>query len=190
MNNERFGDVTARLLATQPNPPSDWPCWNEPAPALPIDDQISYMIQRNAEPRLRTPPELERHGITCPFYAMRFAIAVAVDVATATAGEDPAEMAERWRIQENAARQAAAANATIAETLLQSARPEPRLPFLETPELISAYKTSLLLQHTKTFDRIAEDARQWRQFYLRARGEPFECGERCSQPSLVLPGSP
>ena len=177
MSNERFGDIAARLLGgrTQPNPPPDWRCWNEPVPALPIDDLINHLVRSNAEPRLRTPPELERHGITCPFYAMRFAIAVAVDAATATAGEDPAEMAERWRVQEKAARQAAAANAVIAGSLLQSARrPEPRLPFIEAPGLISAYRTTLLLQHTKPFDRIAEDARQWRQFYQRARGEPFD----------------
>jgi hypothetical protein len=173
----RFGDVAERLLAghSELNPPPDWHCWTKPAPALPIDDLIARLIRRNAEPRLQSPSELkEQQNVACPFYVVRFAIAAAVDAATAMAGEEPAEMAKRWRIQEEAARQAAAANATIGEALLQSVRrPAPRLPFLETPELIGAYKTVLMLRHIGAYDRIAEDARQWREFYQRARGDPL-----------------
>lgn len=171
----QFGDVAARLLGgrTQPNPPSDWLCWKEPTPALSIDDQITSLIRRNAHPRLRSRSELD--PIACPYYGARFAIAVAVDAATATAGADPTEMAKRCRVQEEAARQATEAIATISETLLQSShRPEPRLPRLKSPELIGAYKTALMLRQMGTFERIAADARQWQTFYQRARGEPFD----------------
>jgi hypothetical protein len=76
----RFGDVAARLLGghTQPDPPTGWPCWSEPTPALPIDDLVTRLRRRNAVPRLRSPAELKERDIPCPFYAARFAIAAAV----------------------------------------------------------------------------------------------------------------
>jgi hypothetical protein len=61
----RFGDVAARLLdgRAQPDPPADWACWSVPAPALPIDDVVARLIGRNADPRLRSPAELQKRDI-------------------------------------------------------------------------------------------------------------------------------
>jgi hypothetical protein len=166
----QFGDVAARLLdgRTQPNPPPDWACWKEPVPALPIDRLITGLVHRNAPPRLRLAPELESCGVSCPYFGIRFAIAVAVDAATAAAAEDPIEMTRRWHAQEQAALRTAAENATLAETLLQPARrPTPRLPFIESPELIDAYKA--VLRHKSACERVAEDAQRWQQFYQHTR---------------------
>lgn len=173
----RFGDAAARLLngRAYSSPPDNWATWKEPSPALPIDDLIADLIRRNKEPRLLSRSELkERQGVVCPYYIARFAVAAAVDAATTAAAEDPAEMAKRWRIHEKAARQAITAIAAIDETLLSASRPAPRLPFVETPELVAAYKTVLLLRRMDSFDRIADEAQKWRRFYQQARGKPFD----------------
>lgn len=173
----RFGDAAARLLNghAYSSPPDNWATWKAPSPALPIDDLVSDLIRRNREPRLLPASELkERQGVVCPFYIARFAVAVAVDAATTAAGEDPAEMAKRWRVHEEAAHQAIAAIATIGETLLSACRPAPRLPLIETPELVNAYKTTLLVQRMGAFERIADEAQKWRRFYQQARGKPFD----------------
>jgi hypothetical protein len=173
----RFGDVAALLLAgcTQLTPPPDWRCWTEPTPLLPIDETIIALKRRNAQPRLREPAELKKQNVDCPFYFMRFAIAAAVDAATISAGNDPAEMAARYRTRAEAAEKAAAEIETLSTTVLESARsPAPRLPFLETPEVIWANKEVLAFRRRGALARIAEDAQHWLQYYQRARGEPFD----------------
>jgi hypothetical protein len=172
----RFGDVAERLLAghSEPAPPPDWRCWIEPAPALPIDEMISDLRRRNREPRLRSRPELSADGIACPFYQLRFAVAAAVDVATEAASEDPAQMAKRWRSEEEKARRAAQVIKDIAASLPYSElRPTPRLPLVEPLELISAYKMVMLLRHMGTFDCIGDYARRYRQLFQYDRGEPY-----------------
>jgi hypothetical protein len=169
-----FGDVAERLLAgrSEPTPPSDWRCWTKPTPALPIDEMISDLMRRNREPRLRSRSGLSAEGIACPFYQLRFAIAAAVDAATEAGSEDPAQMAERWHSHEKKARQAAQVIKDIAASLPHSKqRPTPRLPLVEPPELISAYKMTMLLRHMGTFDCIADHARRYRQLFQYDRGE-------------------
>ena len=173
----RFGDVAERLLAahSEPNPPPDWRCWTEPAPALPIDEMISDLMRRNREPRLRSRSELSAEGIACPFYQLRFAVATAVDAAAAAASEDPMEMAERWRSQEEKMRLAAQMVEDIAASLPHSKlRAAPRLPLVEPPEVISAYKMVMLLRHMGTFDCIADYARRYRGLFQHDRGEPYD----------------
>ena len=173
----RFGDVAERLLAghSEPNPPPDWRCWTEPAPALPIDEMISDLMRRNWEPRLRSRSELSAEGIACPFYQLRFAAAAAVDAATEAASVDPAEMAKRWRSQEEKARRAAQAVEDIAASLPHSElRAVPRLPLVEPPELISAYKMTMLLRRVGTFNCIADYARRYRRLFQYDRGGPHD----------------
>jgi hypothetical protein len=173
----RFGDVAQRLLVgrTQLTPPPVWRCWVEPTPPIPIDEMITDLMRRNAEPRLRAPVELKQQYVDCPYWVMRFAIAAAVDAASISAGKDPAEETKRYRTRAEAAEQATVAIETLRTAMLQSARsPSPRLPFLETPEVIAANKEVLAFRHSGALERIAEDARHCLQFYQHARGEPFD----------------
>jgi hypothetical protein len=171
----RFGDVAAQLLSgrTGWDPPDDWPCWREPAPALLIDRIITKLKTTNREPRLRSRAELEKYAIQCPYYMMRWTIAAAVDEATETAAYDPAEMTQRWRVEEEAASTVVTAINTIVETLLQPTKaPRSRMPALEPPEIMGAYKMAMMVRASGAFDRIADNARQWQRIFQYDRSEP------------------
>ena len=169
----RLGDVSGRLLKGLVLSPGSWVAWRAPTPALPIDELITSMSRRNTTPRLLSPPELRERKIDCPYFGARWAIALAVEAAATEAAVDPVEMAERWRGYEEAACQAAAANAAIAGSLLNS-RPSPRLPFIDAPELTCAYAKTREIQHARYYEIIAEQAQRWRQIYRQTRGDPFD----------------
>jgi hypothetical protein len=172
----RFGDAAARLLGgrTRSDPPDDWPCWREPAPALAIDQMITRLKTENREPRLRSRAELEKKAIRCPYYLMRWIIAAAVDEATETAAYDPAEMMQRWRVHEEAASKAAAAINIIVETLLQpTMTPRPRMPALEPPDVMNAYKMTMMVRQSGALNRVVNNARQWQRIFQYDRSEPY-----------------
>jgi hypothetical protein len=173
----RFGDVAVRLLGghTYPSPPPSWVCWVEPRPALPIDQKITARKQTNRAPLLRPKSELEAEGISCPYYLVRFAIAVAVDAAFDAANQQRGDMIDRWRVHETAAAEADAKLAVIVETLLKSEqRPTPRLPDVESAQLFADYRQVMEFHHSGALKRIVAHARRYREFYRYDRGGAAE----------------
>jgi hypothetical protein len=168
----RFGDVAERLLGgrRQYQPPPGWPCWREPTPALPIDRAITALRESNREPRLRPQEQL---GL-CPYYGVRWAIAMAADAATVAASDDAADMAERWRVQVEEARKAGAALAVLTESLLHPTTQTPmtRWPMLEPAEVTQSYNAIFMLQRSGALDRLSEHARRARQFFENNQGAP------------------
>jgi hypothetical protein len=176
----RFGQVASVLLPggeqCEPwnwKPPTDWSCWDEPSPALPIDWVLTRLRHSNRPPQLRPRDELDTRGLPCPYYAARFAIALAVDAATMAAADDAAEMARRWRAHEHAASKARAGIKTIAESLTRAASETPftRWPLVESPEVRAAYKLIFALHQIGGLDRIEEHARRSRQVFQRDQGD-------------------
>ena len=103
---------------------------------LPIDRAITALRHSNRVPRLRPEEVLDARIIACPYYAARYATAMAVDAATVAAGDDPVDMARRWRAHEHAARDARASIAAIAQSLVLAAEvPCTRWPLLEPDEV-------------------------------------------------------
>ena len=170
----RLGDVAERLLGGRKrwDPPPDWACWSEPAPVLPIDRAITALRHSNRVPQLRPEEVLDARIIACPYYAARYATAMAVDAATVAAGDDPADMARRWRAHEHAARDARASIAAIAQSLVLAAEvPCTRWPLLEPDEVTRAYELVVMVHRIGGLDRIAEYARQSRQLFQNNQGD-------------------
>jgi hypothetical protein len=166
----RFGDVAERLLGgrRQYQPPPSWPCWREPALALPIDHAITALRESNREPRLRPQEQL---GL-CPYYGARWAIAMAVDAATVAASDDVADMAERWRVHADVIRKAAAEIAVVTASLLHPATQTPmtRWPIIEPPEIEQTYNMLCMLHHSGALARLVEHAHASAQVFANKQG--------------------
>jgi hypothetical protein len=132
--------ATSQSGCSAANPPPDWACWAERAPARPIDRALTALRQSNRKPRLRLREILAERSIACPYYGARWAIALAVDSATVSVAVYPADMVKRWRAHEEAAREARAGIAAIAESLVEAEKiPYSHWPLLEQPEVDREY---------------------------------------------------
>jgi hypothetical protein len=68
--------------------PETWRCWEEPAPPLPIDLQISRLAERKRRPHLERRARLERLGIRCPYWHAREATYMAAEAAMFAASQE------------------------------------------------------------------------------------------------------
>jgi hypothetical protein len=167
----RYSDVAERLRLQSWHPPKDWPCWAEPSPALPIDKAITALRDSNRVPRLRPREKLNSIGLRCCYYAARFAVAMAADVSTMAANDDPVEMARRWHAREQAVHNAIREIAVVVESLRagQSGTPLVRWPRREPVEVCHAYEALPALR--QALDQIAKHARSSRRVYQHDQGD-------------------
>jgi hypothetical protein len=170
----RFGDAAKRLTGgrIQYTPPADWKCGVEPTPALPIDETISELRQSNRLHRLRPREELSARGIVCPYYAARWATALAVDAATVAAGDDPKDMVRRWSMLERSAQQARDGIKGIADLLTTAQAPVTRWPLLEANDIQQAYDVLIRVLHQSgVLDRMVQHAHQSRRVFQGNQGD-------------------
>jgi hypothetical protein len=174
IRNWRFDDAAKVLTGGRrsPEPPPKWKCWIQPSPPLPIDEAVTTLIQSNKIPHLRPKEELEERGFQCPYYAVRWGVAMAVDAATVAAKDDPADMASRWRAAEEFARAAQAPVAAIAESLKRDSRAaRTRWPLTEPLEGRDALELVFKLHQTNGLEHIAKHAHSTRQLFQNNQGD-------------------
>jgi hypothetical protein len=174
IRNWRFDDAAKVLTGGRrsPVPPPKWKCWIQPSPPLPIDEAITTLIQSNKIPHLRPKVELAVRGFRCPYFAVRWAVAMAVDAATVAAKDDPADMASRWRALEEFARAARGPVVAIAESLKCDSRvARTRWPLTEPPEVRYALELIFKLQQTNGLEHIANQAHSTRQLFQNNQGD-------------------
>jgi hypothetical protein len=174
IRNWRFDDA-AKILTDgrrAPEPAPKWKCWTQPSPPFPIDEAVTTLIQSNKIPHLRPKEELEVRGFRCPYYAVRWAVAMAVDAATVAAKDDPADMASRWRGLEEFAQAAQAPIAEIAELLRHDSQaPRTRWPLTEPLEVRNALELVFKLHQTSGLEHIAKQAHSTRQLFQNNQGD-------------------
>jgi len=174
----RFGDVAARLLDankfTFGRPPPDWSLWAEPIAEskLPIDDIITKLCHSNREPRLRSREDLNALGLACPYYAARWAIALAVENATVIASnDDPSRILEAWRKAEEAV-QKIREGAEALEALLKARLLWPRWPLLRSPAINLVCNTMVeLCRRDGIVKRAEDDARIEQETFKNNQGD-------------------
>ena len=130
---------------------------------------ITSLRESHRGPRLRAPEALAARGLACPFYAVRWAIAMAVDAATVAAQDDPAEMARRWRLREQAVEQVAAGTAILAQSLTTKP-PATRWPLLEPRDVTQTDEALFHLHRSGRLTRAADHARKLRQLFSNNQG--------------------
>jgi hypothetical protein len=173
----RFGDVAARLLGenrfTFRNPPPSWSPWKEPTAEskLPIDDVITRLRHSNRGPRLRSREDLNALGLACPYYAARWAIALAVENASVVAiNDDPTQILGAWRKAEEAF-QKIREGTEMVEALLKARLLWPRWPLLRPPAINQVCDTMVELLRSGVLKHAEDDARIAQKTFRNNQGD-------------------